>query len=369
MSKSKRAIIPNSFDEAISMYLEVPSDNGTKKGDFPSTYEKKLEVFKQYLYDTNSLWERDVYWMNLAKKIELRDIKGSMRDYVDRSLLTSKKVTKEANLRTYFSVVSGFLRFLHKELKIENAELFIKLGTHDKWPPEVIDLISEVSIEKGLKIEKEDAPILEEEEYKEIATNCYNYWERYKSNPFDENYKYNRYKSLLARLLIQLYLFTGISSERVPQLKTSDLSIDRDILWINNYEITLPQKIVAQLKDYLNIRNRVLSKVNIETDQLFISDKGDSTFDTGSIGKPDLVHSPISRSLETHSTSSCFSLVKHAIIEMIKQNISIDSIERLTGQGPIIIRSCYDHVYELDISYEKEYVNNRIRMICQDYKL
>lgn len=367
MKRTKLAVTPNSFDEAISLYLDAPSGSGTKKRDFPSTYEKKIEVFKQYLYDNNSLWERDIYWMNLARKIELREIKDSMRYYVDCSLSTPKKVTKEANLRTYFSVVSGFLRFLHKELKLENVELFVKLGTHDKWPPEVIELISDVSLEKGLKLEKEDAPILEEE-YKEIAAKCYNYWIKYKDNPFDENYKYNRYKNLLARLLIQLYLFTGIASEKVPQIKTSDLSGGCEFLRIDDYYISLPEKIVTQLKDYLIIRESVLSKFDIETDQLFISDKGDSTFNSNSIGKPDLVNQPISRSLETHSTSSYFSLVKHAIIEMIKQNINIDSIERITGQGPSIIRSCYEHVYESNPSNEKKHVNSRMEIICHDYK-
>lgn len=307
-------------------------------------YKNNLNIFQKYLDE-----EKQIH-SNVQKEF----LQGFRTDGIIESLefyIRENKLTSVDTARRYSSCIREFFRYIIHENIIENEKLSVELGAppynEKSYTYKVNNFIAE---DKRLK-ETEGFIAISEEDVKSLIEQCditLNAEEVYNEALCKQKF----YNKLRSAVILKLILLTGIKYEVLKDIERDDITLEHDLIKINNLEIHLPINLSEQMNRYDKINHCIVNHNSInenfflEFDGTRISKVTSTTsgFLKGIIGRGDLN-----------------GIIKYSIIEMIKKGINESIIKQFTGVGDKTYKECQDYVNKIYNIKSSRYLDSKIR--------
>ncbi|WP_256762465.1 hypothetical protein [Cohnella sp. WQ 127256] len=252
------------INDAIDSFLK--SINNDREKD--RTYKSRVLSFMDYLIDEKDVDIRNDIYTDLESLSHL-DIKQSMKYYISTSRLNPRKVNTIEALKLYVSVVQSFILFL-ADNGVPNDKLIAKFSLSETDKSSITSIIEEVSVEEKLREKMGKNPLTEEEQkrLKKLIAKCFN---NSLGPKILEGKRLSGYRSYLSSIIINIILETGVKYKVIKTITTDNINFEtRTLLLHDKYSIPLSEELLVQLKRYLEIRDEVVSRRNINSNTLFI---------------------------------------------------------------------------------------------------
>lgn len=140
------------------------------------------------------------------------------------------------------------------------------------------------------------------------------------------------FKMYTAAISVKLIILSGTSFNSISKIELQDFDIKAKTIKINGYELHLPIDLYLQLKKYVRIRNSLETK----NTKLLVRSDG-----TSLKGVSDLEAALV---LGNGEKGNVTGITKNIIIKMIRSNIRLNIIMKLTDAGTRNINYCIDVV-------------------------
>lgn len=291
--------------EMILRFLDEKED-GKFQDTTKVTYHRKLKIF----YEAIKLNEE----VSESKTI---DILESMNENVllkaIEHYIQTCNIRFEVTVDCYFAVIKSFYEYLYKN-DIIKANFF----DSDKIVGKLKNEIEKKYKEYELLKKKEKSPITEEV-FQKLCDSCNEKISSYVAN----NGIYNPALSyFISAIIIKLIMLTGVKNKIISEIKYKDFDRELNKIKINGFWIYMPDDLARQMKNYIDIRNKIVSSHNEEF-SLFIDTKGNN------IGSKYWLMFKILKDLTGETIGE--SISKYTIMKMIAADIEPLVILKFTG--------------------------------------
>lgn len=275
-----------------------------------SRYASELNNFEQAFY----LQGHIEITLDLLQRLSSNDIKDSLVTLVDKKQYNSKSIASK-----YMTVMAQFFRFCMRNKWFQNNQFLkeINAPSEDKGSSYLYVISQYIKGSDDLKSVSQITP-LDEDELDSII--------EYIDGVFD-NAIFPTFDKYAALLGIKIMLFTGVKIGSLYNLKLTDVDLNQNTFYLNDYQIRMPLEFAKQLRFYIDRRPHTSAP------ELFLNRHGSPW--------KGLTSSKIDNALETvfyRSDTTC--LTKYGIRQLILAGTDIQTLENLTQAGPTIIRSC-----------------------------
>lgn len=146
------------------------------------------------------------------------------------------------------------------------------------------------------------------------------------------------YTYFVSALATKIVLYTGIKNSILVELPYSAYDGAHNKIFINGYNIHLPDELVQQMQKYIEVRRQIIQP-NENVDILFINRKSENR----SLGNATLFYILT----EIIGTKKATTVAKYRILQMIEQNIPSDIIKQFTGYSDEVFGHCQE-MYDID---------------------
>ena len=327
------------LSETINKFLEEITSSRTK-----DSYTKKITSFYDFLTKQNKI--NNETFKNYFAGIDIDVIEQALDYYI-----LNQNIESESAAYHYKSVIRMYFDYIqHLGIMADNLIKSFSIKSGINSYNERLNL--KIKNDPRLK-EKMTHEVITKDEADEIVEQCDRNIRNLIENNNFLNYKKRAddYTNLLGNVIIKLILFTGCKYSILNSIKVNDFNFDTNILNINGYEITLPKNLSIQMRQYIKIRSNFS---NQGSQALFIKQNGDEI---------DYINSSLSNVLSYFRDGNIqvSTLIKFAIVQMIRVDINKDVIKSFTKNSDDIYTDCFNYVYENDVAFRNRYLNSKLR--------
>lgn len=305
------------------------------------TYRSRIKAFKEFIIVKKKI--NDGTYATYFKAMGTEEVLQSLDYYI-----RSNNIKKQSVAKHYGEMMKKFFHFLRTK-GIENKEIFMCLGRKGK---DSFDSIIQNYVANDERLKKSES----NEEYEDdeiiiLIENANNIIENsllHKDDLFSGKKKYS-FKMYMAAIGVKLIVFSGTSFNNLSKIELKDFDIESKTIKISGFELHLPVDLYLQLKDYIQIR----STINTQSTYLFVKSDGKNLK-----GVSDLEAGLI---LGDGEKGNVTGIIKNVIIKMIKANIRLYLIMKLTDSGMTNINYCIDVVNQEQNVEDNIYLDRKIR--------
>lgn len=290
------------------------------------TYQSKIKSFREFIVEVKKIC--DGTYITYFKAMSVDEILESLDYFIRRNHIKKETVAKH-----YCEMIKKFFHFLRSK-GVENKEFFLCLGRkgNDSFDSIVRNyVISDERLKRPESNEEyeDDEIIILIERANSIINNSLNH----EHELFSGKKKYS-FKKFTAAIGVKLIILSGTSFNNISKIELQDFDVKEKTIKISGYELHLPIDLYLQLKEYIRIR----SLINTKNTKLLVKSDGKSLK-----GVSDLEAAMI---LENGEKGNVTGITKNVIIKMIRSNIRLNIIMKLTEAGTRNINYCIDVVNE-----------------------
>lgn len=305
------------------------------------TYLSKIKAFKEFIIEEKKIC--DSTYATYFKAMSVNEILESLDYFIRRNHIKKKTVAKH-----YCEMIKKFFHFLRTK-GIENNEFFLSLGRrgNDSFDSIIQNYIAGDERLKRAETNEEyedDEIIMLIERANSIIENSVSH----EDELFAGKKKYS-FKKYTAAIGVKLIIFSGTSFDNISKIELQDFDVSSKTIKISGYELHLPIDLYLQLKEYVRIRN----SLNTQNTKLLVKYEGKSLN-----GVSDLEAALV---LENGEQGNVTGIQKNIIIKMIKANIRLNIIMKLTDAGMRNINYCIDMVNEEADIEDNIFLDSKIR--------
>lgn len=227
-------------------------------------YEGKIDVFLSFLIEEKGISDKN--FLGYLEGVDSTVICDSIEYYVEKN-----RVNFKGTVELYKVVVFKFFDYLSTNEGIKNRyfdskESFNILKNHVE---KKIDNL-------GLKEEK-SREIISDDMFEIVLKACdevLNEFDLEQMLAKDPNEHNNPVQMYISSLITKLVLFVGLKNQVITNLSINDYNSELNILSVNNFDIHLPNNFSKQMKQYLELREKIVEKSNSGARSLFIMKDG-----------------------------------------------------------------------------------------------
>lgn len=298
------------------------------------SYVAELKNFKSYLLSDNPIINNKI-----LGGIRTEHIIESIEYNIEHNDYNSKSIASK-----YAIGIAQFFRYATSNNWFSNDNIIQEINMYKFDDNSYYSKIS-AFIKKNDKLaNKQSKDTCTTKEVAEIITTIDSYFA--KAEAGQQKLSYSKVCCMLA---VKLILLTGAKYSIIRNLEYDDLNIQLNTLRINGFNIRLPINLSKQFQVYNKLRSETIPSTS---NYLFTSQEGKQWgTTTNSNGLTDILLLSIMR-LDTTG------ITKYGISNLIKAGVGIKEIEKLSGAGSDLIRSCMD----IDPTAEENKLNNYINM-------
>lgn len=305
------------------------------------TYQSRIKAFKEFIIDEKKI--NDGTYVSYFKAMSITEMLESLDYFIRRNHIKKKSVAKH-----YCEMIKKFFHFLRAK-GIENNELFLCLGRKGN---DSFDSITQNYVTADKRLKKAEP----NEEYEddeiitliEKANGIINNSLLHENELFAGKKKYS-FRMYTAAIGVKLIIFSGTSFNNISKIELQDFDIQAKTIKISGYELHLPIDLFLQLKEYMRIRNSLKTK----NTKLLVRSDG-----TNLKGVSDLEAALV---LENREKGNVTGITKNIIIKMIRSNIRLNIIMKLTDAGMTNINYCIDVINEEAEIEDNLFLDSKIR--------
>lgn len=305
------------------------------------TYHSKIKSFKEFIIEEKKIY--DGTYVTYFKAMSIDEILESLDYFIRRNHIKKETVAKH-----YCEMIKKFFHFLRFK-GIVNNEFFLCLGRKGN---DSFDSIIQNNVIEDERLKKAEP----NEEYEddeiimliERANNIIKNSLCHEDELFSGKKKYS-FKKYTAAIGVKLIILSGTSFNNISKIELKDFDVKAKTIKISGYELHLPIDLYLQLKEYIRIR----ASLDTKNTKLLVKSDGKSLK-----GVSDLESALVLRSGEKGNVTG---ITKNIIIKMIRSNIRLNIIMKLTEAGTKNINYCIDVVNKEAEIEDNLFLDSKIR--------
>jgi len=290
------------------------------------TYQSRIKAFKEFIVEEKKI--HDGTYATYFKAMSIEEILESLDYFIRRNHIKRETVAKH-----YCEMIKKFFHFLRFK-GIENNEFFLCLSRkgNDSFDSIIQNYVA--ADERLKKAESNEA--YEDDEIITLIEKANNIIKNSVHNEEElffgkKEYSFRKYTAAIG---VKLIIFSGTSFKNVSKIELQDFNAKAKTIKISGYELHLPIDLYLQLSEYIRIRN----SVNTKNTKLLVRSNGESLK-----GVSDLDAALV---LGNGEKGNVTGITKNIIIKMIKSNIRLNIIMKLTEAGMTNINYCINVINE-----------------------
>lgn len=322
-------------DNEFKNYIENYIENLANKND-----KRKAHLFLDYLKEDfgDDTLETPIIFSILDKEYFL----NSLVNYIEDT--SPSRGVAEDYRRTIIELCNSIC----KKYNIKNQFLESVPETNDflNTSKELIKSLKEIQSRECLSFS--DCEILEETISNFLNTE--NLDDAIRESIVNDNYKPNYFERLTSVIAIKLVQKYGLANKTIANLNLSNLTLERRLLSIKEFELPIDEKLSELFCLYLTNRELVLSKNNTTNDILFLKKDGSPYLDINDNVDSGQLFLLLDLALKHTSTTK---LRYKTIAELVSKNVNIKLLSKLTdvSEKTIVKLSCEDENYQTNFLY------------------
>lgn len=326
------------FTKSVSEFLNYKLVDG---------YETNLDVFSEFLKIKGITQQTIEPFFQGARSEFLLE---SLNYYID-----SRNVTSFGASGRYASCMKEYFLYITQKEYIKNNELIAEFGY-----PTYSDKSYQYKVNNYLDNKKE---ITASDGFEMFLTNQIDHLINDCNQIMNDDYilskvdnsqmYYNKFRSAI---MIKLILLTGTTYRTMTKINISDVDLQHCLITINDLTIHLPNKLIDQLRKYVEVRKIIVERNGKEdTSSLFTEFNGNEVSNTTSTLSVFLKDLTGRRDLN--------GLIKFSITNMIKKGINQSIIVKFTAVGDTIYNWCQEEVNKSMDLHSSKYLDSKIRSL------
>lgn len=292
-----------------------------EKGDRTyETYGRKIYVFQEYMIRVGKNDDNCGAFLHEAK---ISDILDSIRYYVD-----TYKIRYRSTIDTFFWALATFFKYIKITEGISNEYYYGKSS-------ELKNAYDDFA--KKLKLnEKEQAFPLAEDECERLIALCNEKLDTPSKEEILNGANNGIYTLYISSLITKFVLLYGTKNQDIIEMQINSYNRDLNKISIRGYCVHLPDILASQMRKYTDIRNMIVPASSYDN-RLFIDINPGQKLENAKM---------FSALKVVTGHSKAMSVAKHAIIQMMKSNVSYNLIMDFTGYGNDVCGHCQELVDE-----------------------
>ncbi|WP_425447852.1 hypothetical protein [Dethiothermospora halolimnae] len=330
----------------IEEFLDYQKKEGFLKEASVNNYRSKLEIFHDFLYAHEKV--QDSTLDTILNGLDISKVFESIKYYI-----SSRGIKAEYSVRLYTSVLSEFLKFLFSNKKvIVNDNLIKSMGTsyknfNESFSAQITQYINRLLDEKIIVYGVSEEPISDEEYIKLIEYCDINLHIGDIEDLFLYNKRNDAHIKYVGALMLKFILAFGFKVNILYKLDVKCINLSNNTIKHNGYSVYLPDNLSYQVKEYMEIRERIQTN----SDKLFVDYKGNE------IRSSDTINTYIQNNILKGNTKK---VSKYIIMKMFQEGIPRMVIEEFTGYKNKILNYCQCRVYELKALKKDVYLKSKM---------
>lgn len=305
----------------------------------------QMEVFFEFI--STHLFNGEDYVVDDFAFLNETDLLESLNYYIKRNKVTAKVTAKAyiGNLRKFFAVLENQYN-VHSDIFVNGDFL-----------PSLLEKTNQIV---SLLNDKENSNIASDEKYSEFLQKIeeiqskYSYLEAIKEidNYVKTKTIPNHFRWIISVCASQMVIEYGFRNSVIISLKLNDIDLEQNVIKRGKYTLPILPKLKNDLSKYIEIRQYLLNKLNLDYDELFIKYNGKP------ISGSEAADKLFSGILGENESKASKLFAQKCVERMIDAGFNFKLIEEITGYKESVYNDTCKYIDENNPLNNQNRINN-----------